>query len=86
MYPLGYIPGVTHQQWKNGLKIKIYIKKSQCKQTSSRILQLNRWFVSSSIFYEIEPLELGDKMSLDHVAPICPLQLQSFMTSIPSVN
>lgn len=29
-----------------------------------------------------EPLELGDKMSITILQPICPLQLQFFMTSI----
>lgn len=65
IYSVVYIPVITHQQPKNSLKKKyIKKKKNQCKKTTSRILQLKRWFVFSSIFYEIEPLELGDKMSL----------------------
>lgn len=86
MYPLGYIPGVTHQQWKNGLKIKIHILKKSMQANIQQDFTTEPLVCLLIYFYEIEPLELGDKMSLDHVAPICPLQLQSFMTSIPSVN
>lgn len=40
----------------------------------------------SSHLSKSEALELGDKMNIMILQPICPLQLQFFMTSIQSVN
>lgn len=46
----------------------------------------NRNVGLSSHLLKSEALELGDKMSIMILQPICPLQLQFFMTSIQSVN
>lgn len=69
------------------LTLQDWVKTMHAFTTRKQTAGFYNWNVGlSSHLFKSEPLELGDKMSIIILQPICPLQLQFFMTSIQSVN
>lgn len=85
-----YIPWCvyTSNYWLNRLKqyICIYILKKSMQENNQQDFTTEPLVCPLIYFLWDWTTGTWGQDESDHIAPVCPLQLQFFMTSIPSVN